>query len=358
MQEPYGKIEGLTADCSALSWRTADGKHLWGRNFDSDRLPENSRVTFVPKGTVYRISDWETSRCAAYAALGIGLPTWPDRPILYEGINQMGLMGGQLLYREFAKYPSASRPGTQPLQPPLAVYHVLAQCADVEQAATLLEKDVTLVGEPLWGMVPPLHWAFSDRSGETLVVEPDATGLHLHRNTLGVLTNSPGYPWHRLHLLNFAGLRDLDHDAPDWDGQVIPACFSGSGAQGLPGDWSAPARFVRLCFLKRYAVPGRNEEQGVMRMLRLFESAAFPLGAVRLAEGGFPAAPDRLPVYDYTLYTSVMCAESLRFYWTTYENPQVQYIDLGGLQDRTQPLHWPLSTHPDLICRAADGAVP
>ena len=27
-----------TAGCSALSWHTKDGKHLWGRNYDFDRL--------------------------------------------------------------------------------------------------------------------------------------------------------------------------------------------------------------------------------------------------------------------------------------------------------------------------------
>ena len=32
--------------------------------------------------------------------------------------------------------------------------------------------------------------------------------------------------------------------------------------------------------------------------------------------------------FDTTLYTSVACAESGRFYWTTYENQNIQYVDL------------------------------
>ena len=89
----------------------------------------------------------------------------------------------------------------------------------------------------------------------------------------------------------------------------------------MPGDWSAPSRFVRLAFLKHYAQKGADEAAGVARMLRLFQSAAFPLGMVRVSQSGTATALDtEITPYDYTVYTAVMCAESRRFYWATYEN--------------------------------------
>ncbi len=112
------------------------------------------------------------------------------------------------------------------------------------------------------GTVPSLHWTFCDRTGESIVVEPDGDGLHIYRRTIGVMTNSPSYSWHRLNLLNYAGLRDLDYDAVQLCGDSIPQCFSGSGMQGLPGDFSSPSRFVRLAMLKKCAVPGENETTG------------------------------------------------------------------------------------------------
>ena len=41
--------------------------------------------------------------------------------------------------------------------------------------------------------------------------------------------------------------------------------------------------------------------------------------------------------FDYTVYTSVMCAESLRFYWLTYGNSRVfgMGVDLGELLKKT-----------------------
>ena len=286
--------EEWNAGCSALSWSTQDGKHLWGRNFDFNRLAQGTKVSYIPSGTEYytcgatmeRNLD-RSSRCrAAYAALGTGFLMIPSVPVLYEGINERGLMGGQLYYREFAHFADKAIPGTLKIQPPYVVYHVLAQCATVAEAADLLKNKVTIMNLPLFGSVPTLHWAFSDRTGEMIVVEPDRDGLKVYRNTIGVMTNSPGYSWHRLNLLNYAGIRDLDYDVLDLESDRLNQCFSGSGAQGLPGDWSSPSRFIRLAFLKKYCVKGRDESQGVANMLHLFQSAAFPLGIVRITEQG------------------------------------------------------------------------
>ena len=215
MLHPVSSLSGLGAGCSAMSWETEDRRHLWGRNLDFNTLASDSRITYIPRGTSYATCEQrpESRFCSAYAAVGTGLLSVSLSPLLYEGINDQGLMGGQLYYREFACYEDFPRPGTAPIQPPVLVYHLLAQCATVAEVVHTLREELTLLDLPLLGAVPPLHWSFSDRTGETIVVEPDRDGLHIYRNTLGVMTNSPGYPWHRTNLLNYAGIRDLDHGA-------------------------------------------------------------------------------------------------------------------------------------------------
>lgn len=344
---------------SALSWVTGDGCHLWGRNFDFNRLAEGTAVTYVPAGTAYAVCGSsltgdvaaKSRRRARYAAVGMGLLQIPSSPILYEGVNDQGLMGGQLYYRYFAHYGTGGPRDGCPIQPPFVVYHLLAQCATVVEAAEELERHLTLVPRPLLGMVPYLHWAFSDRTGEMLIVEPDEDGLHLYRHTLGVMTNSPGYPWHRTNLLNYAGIRDLDREGLVFGDEHLAQCFSGSGAQGLPGDWSAPSRFVRLAFLRKYAVRGADETEGVARMLRLMQSAAFPLGMVRMCQMGQPTPLDGAAVpFAYTVYTAVCCAESGRYYWTTYENQRVRYVALAQLRRLDRPRQFPLERAADLLC--------
>ncbi|CBL36992.1 Linear amide C-N hydrolases, choloylglycine hydrolase family [butyrate-producing bacterium SM4/1] len=48
-------LSSLHGGCSALSWETADGQHLWGRNLDFNRLAEGTRVTFLPRKTVFTL---------------------------------------------------------------------------------------------------------------------------------------------------------------------------------------------------------------------------------------------------------------------------------------------------------------
>ena len=82
--------EEWNAGCSALCWSTQDGKHLWGRNFDFNRLAQGTKVSYIPSGTEYytcgatmeRNLD-RSSRCrAAYAALGTGFLMIPSVPVL------------------------------------------------------------------------------------------------------------------------------------------------------------------------------------------------------------------------------------------------------------------------------------
>lgn len=324
--------------CSCLAWAAEEGGPLWGRNFDLNVLPPDTQVTFLPPGTAYAPCGAGTAVMESrWGVVGVGTLAVPGAPMLYEGVNQMGLMGGQLNYRGFACYPDAPQDGTSAVPPGGVVYHLLARCASVAEAAEVLEREVTITAVPLLGTVPTVHWAFTDETGESMVVEPEADGLRIYRNALGVLTNSPGYPWQRMNLLNYAGVRDLDRDILDWGEGLMP-CFSGTGGQGLPGDWSSPSRFVRLAFLRRYARPGRTEEEGVARLFRLLQCAAFPFGAVRLEEE---------PPWEYTLYSAAACARSRRFYWTTYENQQVRYVDLLCLVERGVPARFLLDERPE-----------
>ena len=333
--------------CSCLAWRTDEAGPLWGRNFDLNVLPPDTRVTFLPPGTACAShTAGTTGRTARWGAVGVGTLAVPGLPMLYEGINQMGLMGGQLNYRSFARYPETPRPGTSALPPGGVVWYLLARCADVAEVAAVLEKEVPVTATPVLGAVPTVHWAFTDAAGESVVIEPEAEGLRICRNALGVMTNSPGYSWHRINLLNYTGVQDLDRGAGTLAEGMEP-CFSGTGGQGLPGDWSSPSRFVRLAFLRRYARPGRTEEEGVARLFRLLESAAFPLGAVRLAEE---------PPWEYTIYTAVMCARSRRFYWTTYENQRVRYVDLSRLAEQGDPVRFTLEEGVDFLDMTGHGS--
>ena len=338
--------------CSALTLETADGRHLFGRNYDFNRIASGTAVTSAPAGTVYRAREGGQARASRHAVLGMALCAPGMGPLFYEGGNDAGLMGAQLYFRGYARYASAPRPGTEPLQPPALVTHLLSSCATVREALALLRTEHTLVDWPLLGTTPPLHWIFADKTGACAVLEPEEGELRAYESDIGVLTNSPPYPWQRTNLLNYAGLRARDHGPVRFGAEEIAPCFSGSGLQGLPGDFSSPSRFVRLCALKRLTPGAPNEEAGVSRLFHLLQSAAFPLGAAEVGEPGEALAIDEGVVpYDYTVYSSVFCAESGRYYWTTYENQRVQFADGRRLWQRGEMRQFDLGRAPDFLCR-------
>lgn len=346
-------LNELNAGCSAFSWETKDGKHLWGRNFDFNRIAAGSQITFLPRNVdYYRLGTYIEQNLnekdhvhGTYAAIGTGATVLQSTPTLFEGINEKGLMGGQLYFRQFASYAKEPKAGTCGIQPAFLVTELLTQCSCVEDIIEHLETKITIIDQKIFGSVPTVHWIFSDASGQTILIESEADGLHIYKNSMGILTNSPNYRWHETNLLNYGNIGTKDHDT--WELNHVPMhpCFSGTGGLGLPGDCSSPSRFVRLAYLKAHGEKGANEPQGVTYMFRLFENIAFPLGMVSVGQDHTVTEHDaNVTEFDYTLYTSVMCAESLKFYWNLYDQMQIQCIDLHNLLDETTIRQFPMES--------------
>lgn len=350
-------LNDMNSGCSGLSWKSEDNKHFWGRNFDFNRIASDSKVTFIPSGTTFytcgteieKNLDESTKTISNYSVMGVGSLLLQSTPTFFEGLNEKGLMGGQLYYRQFAKYADSIKEGTLPLQPIFVVTYLLSTCATVAEIVSKLESDVTLISQPVFGNVPTVHWMFSDITGETIVIEPDVDQLRIHRHTMGVLTNSPNYDWHRTNLLNYAHIRNEDYPYIELNGDKIQACFSGSGAAGLPGDFSSPSRFIRLAFLKHYECKGKNEIEAITHMFQVFKNVQFPMGIVNVGEDKTVTKLDTGVVpFDYTIYTAVMCSESLCFYWVTYNNMRIQCIDMKKLLHKKEIIQFDLNPVNDI----------
>ena len=319
--------------CSSFSWETKDGRHLLGRTYDQFGDLAANRVIGVPPGagcspSLHPEGEAPSGRYAytGMAVLGFG------EPILVDGVNAAGLMGALLHYPEYAVYPKKAEPEKTAVHPGRLLAWLLCRCAGVREAVEAMNA-ITLVDEPIQGKPLPAHYILSDKTGETLVIEPDAGGVRIHRNTIGVLTNSPDYRWHRTNLRNFVGVTNLPKAPRTIAGHEIREFGERlGGGTGLPGDYSSPSRFVRMAFMKEYAVRGENEVDGVSRMFRTFAMVDIPEG---LAKGD----PD-YEVYEQTLCTSVLCAESGLYYFAPAQNRRISAVRLleAGAEARLFPL--------------------
>ena len=225
--------------CSSFSWETKDGRHLLGRTYDQFGDLAANRVIGVPPGagcspSLHPEGEAPSGRYAytGMAVLGFG------EPILVDGVNAAGLMGALLHYPEYAVYPKKAEPEKTAVHPGRLLAWLLCRCAGVREAVEAMNA-ITLVDEPIQGKPLPAHYILSDKTGETLVIEPDAGGVRIHRNTIGVLTNSPDYRWHRTNLRNFVGVTNLPKAPRTIAGHEIREFGERlGGGTGLPGDYS------------------------------------------------------------------------------------------------------------------------
>ena len=329
IKEARQAADQFHAGCSSIAWETKDGKHIWGRNYDYNGIAP-STVIVAPRGQKYYTAGTpfdhnlvvEDVINAKYAAVGMGTTSMEVTPVLYEGINEKGLMGGQLFYAGFASFPDSSREGTQEINPGYVVTHTLLQCATVDDVIDLLTKKGTVINQELVGSLPTVHWVFTDRSGESIILEPDDKQITIYRHTAGVLTNSPDYKWHKQNLLTYLNVRNNEFPDRNMDGIEVKKPFKGTGALGLPGDFTAQSRFIRASFLKYYGIKGENEDIGIQYLFHFLDNVAMPLGIVKVEDKG------KLSDYDESIYSAAMCAESLNFYWKTYKNSTIHCVNL------------------------------
>ncbi len=322
--------------CSSFSWVTEDGLHLLGRTYDQFGDLTANRVIGVPQGMPCAPGlQGEGAVSGEYSYTGMAVLGFGE-PILVDGVNSAGLMGALLHYPEYAVYQSTAEPGRTAVHPGRLLAWLLSRCAGVKEAVEEMSR-LTLVDELIQGKPLPAHYILSDREGETVIIEPDEVGLSIHRDTIGVLTNSPNYLWQRTNLRNYVGVTNLPKAPRSVAGHEVREFGERlGGGSGLPGDYGSPSRFVRLAFMKEFAVRGKDELDGISRMFRAFAPVDIPEGLAK-------ADPD-YEVYEQTLCTSVMCAESGVYYFAPArnrrisavslpQNREMQYFDLGDRQD-------------------------
>ena len=199
-----------TFACSGFSWTTEDGNHLLGRTYDMFGTLEGNRITVVSKG--YELSLSPSGKGGEvemkYSFIGNAI-LGSSSPIFTDGINEHGLMGTLQNFPGYGHYNTQKGEGRTDLHPAFFVPYMLGLCKSVDEVASMVER-INLTDEKIFDSSMSVHYIFSDESGEAVIIEPDEGGITVHRDTIGVMTNAPGYDWHVQNLKNYDGVSNLD----------------------------------------------------------------------------------------------------------------------------------------------------
>lgn len=303
--------------CSSFSWETEDGKHLLGRTYDDyGSLSKNAIVCINRNHSMNLLCNGENVFNTKYAFVGMGIKGL-NTPIFVDGINEKGLMGALLRYPKFAKYDTQTYADFN-INPGFLLNYILGSCENLNEVCDKI-KSLNLVSEGVFGKEIPVHFILSDSTGETIIVEPDESGITIHRDSIGVLTNSPNYKWHEQNLRNYVGVTPCKIS----EQKFCNKSFKDFGFTGLdlPGGYSSVNRFSRIALLKNYATKGKNEIEGIEKMFHNFSSVDIPSGIVCKEKNGEIQ-------YQMTLCMSAMCSESMIYYLNTHNNRRICAIDL------------------------------
>jgi len=202
---------------------------------------------------------------------------------------------------------------------------IVSQFATVDEVRAAIENNDVAISPVLTPGFPPevqpFHFVVYDKSGKSLVIEPLDGKLVLYDNPLGAMANSPTFDWHMTNLRNYIALDPRNVPPITISGESFAALGQGSGMQGLPGDFTPPARFVRASVFSATAIPAENAQKGIFQVFHILNNFDIPVGVARTEHEGVIHS-------DYTMLTVARDPQNMRFYYHTYDDQTIRMVDL------------------------------
>eukprot|EP01065_Artemidia_motanka_P050949 TRINITY_DN883_c1_g1_i1.p1 TRINITY_DN883_c1_g1~~TRINITY_DN883_c1_g1_i1.p1 ORF type:complete len:363 (+),score=109.57 TRINITY_DN883_c1_g1_i1:166-1254(+) len=333
------------AGCSLVEVKAA-GKTVIGRSMETASpadgyepwllatVPRGTRITPAPAcGNV--MQPWRTT----VGYVGVELPVVGHS---FEGLNEKGMSVSAHTLRE-STY-QAVRPGANASQVchQMFVSWALSQFDSVAAlTAGLKSHQIVLAPGTRAHTGESYHWGVQDVSGASAVIEVLDGEVHVHNNTVGVMTNDPPFDWHLRNLNNFVGVQrrwpKAAKTTPTEVGPVPVAVGHGTNLLGIPGDATPPGRFVRMFYLRELARQPKTEEDAMVLAQAIVNSVFVIDGTVAEEE---PA----LTGYDRTMWASLKVLEDGVFMVRSYSSMEWISVKLSdavlseGAKVRAMPI--------------------
>lgn len=298
--------------CTAASYKTRD--FYFGRTFDYD-FSYGEEVVVVPRNFPFSYLEKETQE-THFAIIGMA-HVMDGVPLFYDAFNEKGLCIAGLNFVGNAYY-NEHQDGKDNIAQYELIPWLLSQCSSVKEAKFLIER-MNILNTPFRRELPTakLHWMIADKT-EAITVEAVVDGIKIYDNPVGVLTNNPPFPLQMINLANYRHLSPNPVEVSFAKDLELPQYSRGMGAIGLPGDLSSMSRFVKVAFTKMNSFSDDNEKSSVSQFFHILNSVDQQRGCCHLGDNK----------YEITIYTSCCNADKGIYYYTTYDNHQINGIDM------------------------------
>ena len=322
--------------CTGISITAQDGTRLQARTIEWSGDNLQSKLVIMPRnhGNQSLTPEGQNGKTwfNKYGAVGASTVA-PE--FVTEGVNEKGLNAGIFYFSHYGSLtPYNKKHAKKSVCDGELVRYILTNFATVDEALKGLEKiEIIPIGKPdKNGHYATGHWRIADASGRNVVLEiTDKGQRHVYENKIGVITNSPDYPWHLANLNNYVHLTSGMAADQQIGGLTLFPFGGGSNLTGLPGDLTPPSRFVRAFFWLHTAPVMKDAYGAITQAFHILNNFDFPIGAEHAPGTVIPDMPSA------TQWTAVSDTTNPTFYYRTMYNSAIRKIDLSKINFDTVP---------------------
>lgn len=299
--------------CTGVRFSDDKGNMYFGRNLDWS-TGYGQKVVVTPRGYKYK-SAFLGEMANSPALIGMGIVV-ENMPLYFDCANEHGLAIAGLNFPGYAAYEKDAvkdRTNVAAYEFPLWVALNFKTVAEVKRALA----NVAIVAKPVNPQYPvsELHWLIGDGK-QSIVVEYTVAGMEIYDNAVDILTNQPGYGWHKENLRNYMNLFPQMPKEVKWREASMVPFGSGSLMRGIPGGFYSTDRFVRVAYLNTHYPVQADEASNVSRLFHTLAGVAMIDGGAQMGDGA----------YEKTVYTGGYSAATKTYYYNTYEDPAIKSV--------------------------------
>jgi choloylglycine hydrolase len=318
--------------CTGVTFVAEDGSRILARTTDWAGAVLSTHYVIVPRGhqpvglTPKGNNGLRFVSKYGYVAIAV-----ENEDFMIEGLNEKGLSAGLFFFPGFGHYlPYEERYAAQSLSDMQLVGWILANYSSVQEVIDNFDQ-IRVVG--LSPEIQTVHWRIADKSGRQVVLEFVNGVPHFYENSVGVITNAPGFEWHLTNLNNYVNLFSGSAPMQALGKQELKPIGGNSGFLGLPGDATPPSRFVRAAFFCNTAPQMPDGFSTVTQSFHILNNFDIPIGIEHKAD----EIPD-LP--SATQWTSAIDLTNRKVYYKTAYNNNIRCIDLSSIDFEKVKFQW------------------
>lgn len=294
--------------CTAVTYRGKDT--FFGRNLDYIKT-FGEKIIITPRHFILSFRHQQQIK-KHYAIIGVGIIE-DNYPLYYDAMNEYGLAVAALQFVNNAFYRKINHRKDNIASFELILW-ILSQCQNINEAKALLKR-INVCHDNFKENMPSseLHWMITDDK-ESIVLETTEEGTFIMQNRMDVLTNNPPFQEQVAIAKKYQFLSPYNKISLSKDKKT-----NGTGAIGLPGDYTSSSRFIRATFVKDYLQKKSNRTiDEVVLFFDILHAAQQPYGCSHDDDGNIMST---LYAICYNLNKGVL-------YYMAQSNYQITAIDI------------------------------